>query len=168
MVRLLLIKRLTEYYKLERFHTIWISLFGIFLNFKYGWKQSWMLDYSIALVVFILFQGTYYWKIKLNKVSRNEIDSDNVFTLLRTFITINSLLIILFPVFIIILINSHNFSLQINKAWALFAYLFGLAEHINYYHIQLMYDNRNDWEYLRKYKRFKTSAIRRDFNARKL
>ena len=36
------------------------------------------------------------------------------------------------------------FELQANKGWALFAYLFGTAEHANYHHVQLLYDNTDD------------------------
>ena len=59
-----LIKRLTEYYKLERFHVVWISLFGLFLNIKYGWQPTLLLIYGIGLVVLVLAQGTYYWRQK--------------------------------------------------------------------------------------------------------
>ena len=167
MVRRLLIKRLKEYYKLERFHTIWISLFCVFLNFKYGWKQSLLLNYSIAIIVFILFQGTYYWKAKFDKISNDHVNLNYTYKLFKIFIIINSILIALFPILIMILILGNNFDLQENKIWAAFSYLFAIAEHINYYYIQLMYDNKNDYKYLRKYKRLKISAIRKDFQIRK-
>ena len=58
---------------------------------------------------------------------------------------------------------AHTWAAQTHTGWALFAYLFGVAEHVNYYHVQLMYDNRNDWRYLRAYKRLKMAALRKDF-----
>ena len=53
---------------------------------------------------------------------------------------------------------------QTHSGWALFAYIFGVAEHVNYYHVQLMYDNRNDWLHLWAYKKLKIAALRKNFN----
>jgi len=63
-----LIQRLTGYYKLERFHVVWILLFGLFLNVKFGWRPTLLLTYGIGLVVLVLAQGTYYWRRKLATV----------------------------------------------------------------------------------------------------
>jgi hypothetical protein len=61
-----LLQRLKEYYKLERFNVVWISVFGVFLNLKYGWRPSLLLTYGIALIVLVLLaQGSNFVKCRL-------------------------------------------------------------------------------------------------------
>lgn len=165
-----LIKRLREYYKLEKFHTIWISLFCIFLNIKFGWIQSLLLSYGMFLVVFILAQGTYYWKLKLYELQDKDVDNQKVLKRFRRFELINSCLIFIFPSILVTQTLYFNkiFVLQLNKGWALFAYVFGIAEHVNYYYVQLMYDNKNDWKYLQIYKRLKIASLRKDLKENKM
>jgi hypothetical protein len=37
---------------------------------------------------------------------------------------------------------------------------FAVLEHINYFEIQLMYDNKNDWMYLWRYRRLKKPKLK--------
>ena len=160
-----LIKRLTEYYKLERFHVVWISLFGLFLNVKYGWRPTLLLTYGIGLVVLVLAQGTYYWRQKLATVQGERRRPERILRQFHGYQWVNVCVIVAYPV-LVMLLNArfaHTWTAQTHTGWALFAYLFGVAEHVNYYHVQLMYDNRNDWRYLRAYKRLKMAALRKDF-----
>lgn len=160
-----LIKRLTEYYKLERFHVIWISLFGVFLNVRFGWRSSLLLTYGIGLVVLVLAQGTYYWKRKLATVQGEDLDPQHALQQFHRFNWVNVGVIVAYPVLLLLIANRFNYiwASQTHTGWALFAYGFGVAEHVNYYHVQLMYDNHNDWQYLRMYKRLKIAALRKDF-----
>jgi len=160
-----LIKRLTEYYQLERFHVVWISLFGLFLNVKYGWRPTLLLTYGIGLVVLVLAQGTYYWRQKLATVQGERRRPERILRQFHGCQWVNVCVIAAYPV-LVMLLNvrfAHIWAVQTHTGWALFAYLFGVAEHVNYYHLQLMYDNRNDWQYLRAYKKLKTAALRKDF-----
>ncbi|MGL6101949.1 MAG: general stress protein, partial [Exiguobacterium acetylicum] len=45
---------------------------------------------------------------------------------------------------------------------ALLLYVFAILEYINYFHIQLMYDNRSDVQYLIQNRRLKRSALNKD------
>ena len=163
-----LIERLREYYKLERFHAIWISLFCVFLNVKFGWAKTILLDFGIFLMVFILIQGAYYWKIKLYKLLRKNVADKKVLNRFRGFKNLNLILIFVYPIIIILLYFNDLFMLQRNKYWSLFAYVFGIVEHINYYHTQLMYDNKNDWRYLLAYKKLKVASLRKDLKENKI
>ncbi|MED1916805.1 hypothetical protein P4V64_15925 [Bacillus thuringiensis] len=42
-------------------------------------------------------------------------------------------------------------------------YALGVLEYINYFHLQLSYDNRSDMKYLMKTKRLKQACISKDF-----
>ena len=160
-----LIKRLTGYYKLERFHVLWISSFGVFLNVKYGWRPSLLLTYGIGLVVLVLAQGTHYWKRKLATVQGEGLNHQLVLQQFHQFDRVNVCVILACPVLLLLATTQfdHFWASQTHTGWALFAYCFGVAEHVNYYHVQLMYDNRNDWQYLRTYRRLKIASLRKDF-----
>lgn len=154
-----LFQRLEQYYKQEGFHTVWISFFAIYLNLKYGFFESLLLNYGLLLVVIILAQGTYFWMIKFRYTNGTARFSAEVVQRFIRFKYINICIIILYPLFVVYLNSQNQFAMQENKSWAIFAYAFGLAEYINYYHIQLMYDNKNDWNYLRRYKRLKEAHL---------
>ncbi len=167
MLKYKLAVRLNYYYRLERFHAVWISLFCLFLNIKFGWKESFLLNYGMFLVVFVLMQGTYYWRTKLNKLRGHNVSYQDILVEFKIFQNINNYIISLFPIILLVVVFFFNkiFVLQANKGWALFAYAFGIAEHINYFYVQLMYDNGNDWKYLRIYKKLKIASLRKDFNS---
>lgn len=160
-----LVKRLTEYYNLERFHVIWISLFGLFLNVKYGWRPSLLLTYGVGLIVLVLAQGTYYWRRKLATVQGEGHCPERVLRQFHRYQWVNVGVIAAYPVLVLLLKIGFEdtWVAQTHTGWALFAYAFGVAEHVNYYHVQLMYDNRNDWRFLRVYRRLKIAALRKDF-----
>ncbi len=44
-----------------------------------------------------------------------------------------------------------------------FIYVFAILEYINYFHIQLSYDNRSDIKSLKQTKRFKQACLSKDF-----
>ncbi|KON90297.1 hypothetical protein AF332_13555 [Sporosarcina globispora] len=46
---------------------------------------------------------------------------------------------------------------------AAFIYIFAILEYINYFHIQLSYDNRSDINSLKQTKRFKQASLSKDF-----
>jgi hypothetical protein len=60
-------------------------------------------------------------------------------------------------------LNSDNFF-----GWAIFANLFAICEYINYYHKQLMYDNRNDMDYLLRNRQLKEASLYKDLRDNKI
>lgn len=44
-----------------------------------------------------------------------------------------------------------------------FVYTFAILEYINYFHVQLSYDNSSDLKYLLKTKKLKQACISKDF-----
>ena len=81
---------------------------------------------------------------------------------------LNLILIFIYPIIVIILHCDSLLESQTNKYWDLFAYIFGVAEYINYYHVQLMYNNKNDWRYLLTYKKLKVASLNKDFKENKI
>lgn len=39
-----------------------------------------------------------------------------------------------------------------------------ILEHVNYFEFQLMYDNKNDLDYIKQYRRFKIAKLKRHMN----
>jgi len=165
-----LIKRLDEYYKLEGFNAVWIGLFGLYLTIHFGWRSSLLLSYGLLLVVFILVQGTYYWKLKLARLQGVALRDEQLLARFRLYYWSNTGLIVLYPMLIALALvyEPHLLATQTNVAWAVFAYLFGVAEHLNYYHVQLMYDNAHDWQYLARHKRLKPASLWKDLQENKI
>ena len=51
---------------------------------------------------------------------------------------------------------------------ALFANIFGILEHINYYNRQLMIDNKSDLNYLLRNRKLKIASLAKDLKENKL
>jgi len=120
---------------------------------------------SFFLLEFLLLQGTVYWYSK-RKVLRKEnrsITPDRIVRLLRTLKKWNVGLIIVIPgMFILDLVKMDpvpSGGLYV----AGFIYLFSILEYINYFHIQLSYDNNSDIKNLIRSKKLKKACLRRDF-----
>ncbi|MBD3107908.1 general stress protein [Bacillus sp. AGMB 02131] len=128
----------------------------------YGLFSFWI---SFFLLEFILLQGVIYWYIKWSRLRKENRLSTPVVVIkwFRRLQKVNVLLLVIGLLSFVIdfykwrpAIPEGGFSLSI------FIYVFAVLEYINYYHIQLSYDNRSDIQHLLKTKRLKEAAIRKD------
>jgi len=165
-----LIKRLDGYYKMEGFNAIWIAAFVLFINIKNGFENHFLLNYGIGVMVFILIQGTHYWRLKLHVLQKKEVDHLKELSRFKKCKTVNEFLIILIPIFFFIQwwINGQQFIPENHLGWTLFVNFFAIAEHINYYYVQLSYDNAHDWKYLWRNKRLKIASLKKDIRDQSL
>ena len=146
--------------------------FGImvFVNLQYGFTNLIFFTYGMALMCFILYQGTYYWWVKYSVLKNETVFQQTVLSRFRKFKTQNQVAIALIPLLLgLQWVLSGN---QINSknliGWAIFVNLFAVCEYINYYHKQLMYDNRNDLNYLLKNKKLKEASLFKDLRENKI
>ena len=111
-------------------------------------------------MVLVLAQGTYYWRRKLATVQGKCRQPERVLQQFHCFQWLNVSVIVAYPLLVLLLSArlAHPWAAQTHSGWALFAYISGVAEHVNYYHVQLMYDNRNDWQYLWANKKVENSC----------
>jgi len=121
---------------------------------------------SFFLLEFLLLQGTYYWYSKLRRLRTEKISITPIKTVLQLqkFKKLNKIVIVLAVLAFIVDFVKWYPSLPIwGIAVAVFIFIFAILEYINYFYIQLSYDNLSDIRYLMKEKKFKKSCISKDF-----
>ncbi len=140
-------KRLRYLYSGELASIIGFGLISYLLNIAYpnlGLYSLYSFWSSFFLLEFLLLQGTIYWytKWKQLKIENTSITPSWIVKLLRRFTRINTVLI---------MISILAFAIDFSKGypslpvWGLsiagFICIFAVLEYINYFHIQLSYDN---------------------------
>jgi len=165
-----LLKRLQWTFQVEGMNVVMFFGILLFMNFQYGFWDLIFLSYGLILMCYILFQGTYYWWVKLSSLNEKPIFERTVLSRFRAFKKHNQVGILLIPFVLLIQwyisgksLNNDNFF-----GWAIFANLFAICEYINYYHKQLMYDNRNDMDYLLRNRQLKEASLYKDLRDNKI
>lgn len=178
MTKKRLIKKLEWYYPMEKFHAfvsfpaifIWVMLYSEIENVLF-------LLYGLFVCIFILYQGQLYWKLKLHRLKNIPFDQEKNIQFFEKAKRYNLLLIALMPVFFFIQYYWSGMSLEGNLTvqfkpesliWAILANAFAIAEHVNYYNVQLMLDNKYDWAYVWKNKKLKKSSLAKDLKQREI
>lgn len=73
-----LIKRLKWYYPTEKFHTyVTFPVLLLYLLFTNPIKDVIFLSYGLIVCIVILYQGQYYWKLKLNGLEGELVEQEN-------------------------------------------------------------------------------------------
>lgn len=163
-----LIDRLSWYGPMERLNAIAVlPLLGIGLA---SWFPSWSVLpvlYSVGLNVWLLWQGSAYWLIKL-KILRGE-SVDQCVELKRFNRWKHQNLLWFYPMLILAPIAWYSTPPSVVEVyWAFGLTLLAVAEHINYYHVQLMIDNASDVRYFALNKRLKEASLAKDLRQGRL
>lgn len=157
-------KRLKWIFQVEGINVVMFFSVLLFLNAQYDSSELIFLSYGLLFMCYILFQGTYYWYVKLSRINNEQVEQSKVLARFRTFKSHNILGICLIP--FVLLAQWYLSGKQLDQGnkfyWALFVNAFAVLEYINYYHTQLMYDNRYDFRYLFKHRQFKTASLHKD------
>ncbi|MDA1567903.1 general stress protein [Bacillus cereus] len=162
-------KRLLSLYKGEAFAII-IFIFSSYLfNFIYPQLRLYSLYsfwVSFFLLEFLLLQGTVYWYVKWKRLKKEKTSSTPVQIVqrLQGLKKINIGLIILGPIIFVVDILKWYPSLPLGGLSLVgFIYVFAVLEYINYYVVQLSYDNISDIKHLWNSKSLKQATIKKDF-----
>lgn len=121
---------------------------------------------SFFLLEFLLLQGTIYWYTKLKRL-RNENTSITPIQTVRQLQHLKKMNIVLIITSIIVF--TFDFvkwyhSLPVGGlSIAGLVFIFAVLEYINYFYVQLSYDNISDIKYLLKSKKLKQACINKDF-----
>lgn len=157
-----LIKRLRYLWTGELFNVFFLPAMALLVARSLGQVPGLFAIYSIALVVWLLLQGTAYWLLKLRAVKT---DSDIKGKHLRWFAAfkwLNWALIALLPALLAIKARDGTpFRSSVDIVIGLGFYVLAVLEQVNYYHYQLMYDCRSDLRRLCREKRLKRSSLYR-------
>jgi hypothetical protein len=121
---------------------------------------------SFFLLEFLLVQGIMYWYSKWRRL-RSENTSVTPIAIVQRLKKVqiwNIVLMIVVPfIFVFDLVKWYPSLPLKGLSLSAFIYLFAILEYINYFHIQLSYDNRSDMKYLVKSKKLKQASLSKDF-----
>lgn len=121
---------------------------------------------SFFFLEFLLLQGTIYWYTKLKRLRIEHTSKTPIRTIrrLKNLKKVNFGLIIVSLIMFAIDIVKWQPALPLGGLLlAVFIYVFAISEFINYFYVQLSYDNRSDIRYLFKTKKLKRACINKDF-----
>lgn len=161
-------KRLEFLYKGERFAIIMFIPPAFLIPYTYPNLQLYsLLSFwiSFLLLEFILIQGTYYWHSKWKRLTTEKKSITPVRTVkhLKKLKPVNISIIIFSVIIFFIDVYIHYPSLPIGGLLLSgFILIFACLEFINYFYVQLSYDNRSDLRYLIKTKKLKRSCLNQD------
>jgi hypothetical protein len=167
-MRQIVADRFAYLYRGELFTVITILPLSWFGNRVFPQLQLFELSafwMSLFLFELLLIQGAWYWYGKWRRLKKEGTShTPKPFVRrLRHCRVINIILIVLttctFGIdWIRFQCELPVYGLRIT----LFLYILAILEYINYFHIQLMYDNRSDVQYLIRKRRLKRSALNKD------
>jgi hypothetical protein len=162
-------KRLAYLYSGELFSIITFVPVSYLLNYAFPTLQLYSLYsfwVSFILLEFLLLQGTIYWYVKLKRLrnENNPITPIKVVRQLHCLKTVNMVMIMTaMVVFAFDFIKWYPFLPLGGLTITFFIYIFAILEFINYFYIQLSYDNVSDIKNLLRSRKLKNSCINKDF-----
>ncbi|MDQ1817330.1 hypothetical protein RBA41_28890 [Massilia sp. CCM 9210] len=131
--------------------------------FLYLWQKSsepvgWELRVpAMLLVSYLLFQGAWYWHLKLEALTRRKPLPPYFHSLYRTFKWTNIVLLIGMSLALTVaIVRGVNHA---DIIWTSSLLGGAILEQINYYHYQLMYDTRGAIANLRRNARLRKAAL---------
>lgn len=150
-----LLRRLKQLYVLEFLNIFWLPLVFWYMGHQTGQEFGPNSIVTIVLNGILLFEGSYLWFC----ISR-QLRGKNRHDFLRLFEVLKVVNYGLFA-FVILAIVFVPFNSTFDKSVTTFFFVLALLEQINYFEVQLMYDNKKDLQYLRTHKRLKVATLRR-------
>ena len=115
------------------------------------------------LCSWLLWQGAAYWFAKLRALRSREPFRPRLLAVYAALQRANWALLALAPLaWVGAALLGAPPRLDLGGVVGILLYLLAVLEQINYYHWQLMYDNRADLAYLREHRRLKRGAIARE------
>lgn len=120
---------------------------------------------SFLLLEFILLQGSIYWFVKWKRLKRENTSVAPIRLVQRLWVSKkwNLGMITVIPGAFVADCMIWHPAVPLGLVIAGFIYIFAILEYINYFHIQLSYDNRSDINSLKQTKRLKQACLSKDF-----
>ncbi len=153
----------------ESVATVGFILLSFWVNRVYPQLQLYSLAsfwLSFFLLEVLLVQGSIYWFSKWRRLKRENTSVTPIIIVqrLKRVQKWNIGFIIIPPIMFMIDFFQWYPSLPVaGLSISLFIYVFAILEYINYFHIQLSYDNSSDIKHLLKSKKFKQASLSKDF-----
>ena len=162
-------KRLAYLYKGELFSIITFVPVSYLVNYAFPNLQLYSLYsfwISFILLEILLLQGTFYWYVKCKRLrnENNAITPTKVVRLLHYLKMLNiAMMMTAIVVFFFDFIKWYPSLPLDGLTIAFFIYIFAILEFINYFYIQLSYDNISDIKSLIRVRKLKYSCMNKDF-----
>lgn len=157
-------------YQVEGMNAVMFLGISIFCILTFGFTDLIFFTYGILFSCYILMQGTYYWWLKYTSLKGEPIPQTRTLDRFKQFKATDHIGMLLIPV--VLLLQWFISGKQLNGnnllGWALFANFFAVLEYINYYQKQLMYDNQNDFRYLKLNRKLKEASLHKDLRENKI
>ena len=157
-----LIGRLRQLYVVEFINVFWLPL--QFLIIGRVTNQEFGLNSIVAMILngILLIEGSYLWLCISRQLRlKRQHDFIQLFRVLK-------ILNFGFFTLTIIAISFSPFSGTFDRIVTTLFILLAVLEHLNYFEVQLMYDNENDKKYVRQYKRLKVAKLKKIMKIRSL
>ncbi len=170
LTRARLIRRLQWYYPTELFNAWAITACFGYVAWRYPLAAGWPLLFGLGLMAALLFQGQFYWHVKLRVLLGEAVEAAATLRRFAAWRRANGWGLALVTVALLgqaWLTATHAPGGEL-WPWMLLATTFGVLEHINYYHWQLMLDTVADWRYVGRYRRLKIASLRKDLREGRL
>jgi hypothetical protein len=150
---------------MEKFHAQFSFPFivvAVILNNSF--KDIMSLIFGLIVCIYILHQGQFYWKIKLNKLMDRTGNNPKYIGFFKQSQYINRILVVFIPIVFFVQFYFTDWSIKSKYVFygTILANVFAILEYINYYHWQISIDNKADLTYLIKNKRFKKAHLFKD------
>ncbi|MBY6052813.1 general stress protein [Cytobacillus firmus] len=162
------LKRLSYLYTGETTSLIMFVFISYLVNYTYPDLHLYSLFSfwsSFLLLELLLLQGSIYWFVKWKRLKKENTSAAPI-RLVEHLWAIkkwNIATILIIPAAFIADFYMWQPSIPQGITIAAFIYIFAILEYINYFHIQLSYDNRSDINSLKQTKRFKQACLSKDF-----
>jgi hypothetical protein len=127
-------------------------------------NEEFGLNSIVAMILngILLIEGSYLWLCISRQLRlKRQHDFTQIFRVLK-------ILNFGFFTLTIITISLTPFSGTFDRIVTTLFILLAVLEHINYFEVQLMYDNQNDKKYITKYKRLKAAKLKKIMKIRSL
>ncbi|MDM5224777.1 general stress protein [Cytobacillus sp. NJ13] len=163
-----ILKRLSYLFTGETTSLIMFVFISYLVNYTYSDLHLYSLFSfwsSFLLLEFLLLQGSIYWFVKWKRLKKENTSAAPI-RLVEQLWAIkkwNIAMIIIIPAAFIADYIMWLPSTPQGLTIAAFIYIFAILEYVNYFHIQLSYDNRSDINSLKQSKRFKQASLSKDF-----
>ena len=124
-----------------------------------------VMVYPFSMLIFILLQGSFYWFYSIRKI-KDKKKIRRVFVKTYRFLRYLDLIIIAAYPFVLVclLVNGIVPILRIENFVAIFIYLFGVGEYVNYFYIRLSYSKMDDIIKLIKLKNLRSASLYKELN----
>jgi len=155
MQRNKLIARLRQLCIVEFINVFWLPL--AFWIMERTNNQSFGVNSIVAIILngILLLEGSYLWF----SISR-QISFKKKYSFVKTY-RVLKILNFGFLALTLVTICFSSFSGTFDKIVTTIFILLAVLEHINYFEIQLMYDNENDKNFVKRYKRLKVAKLKK-------